>query len=155
MGSPGSRLQIPLFKGILYLGWVGLDQGCREAWLSHLQSSEVWTNLWPAQILQLSQTGFDFNRCDRHLGMHFKSHKSADYVIIDHKPGEIIRMVASVCLSAHPRMPLWGAKVVIWVLIGCDPTCGEQNRLVGCNSQIDMRTKHLKDDLDTLHLNPK
>ena len=48
-----------------------------------------------------------------------------------------------VCLDVmfgRSRMPSWGAKVIIWVLVGCEPTHGVQHWFVGCNSRIDMRT---------------
>ena len=45
-----------------------------------------------------------------------------------------------VCTSRDPSMPSCGAKVVIWVLVGCEPTHWVQNWLVGCNLRIYMRT---------------
>ncbi len=56
----------------------------------------------------------------------------------------------TVHLTGRPTMPSWGAKVTVWVVVGCEPNYGVQKWLLRWNWRIDMQTYfHLVSTINT------
>ncbi len=72
------------------------------------------------------------------LCKYFIFHATADDFFLPQSKGD--NTFGTIHPSGRPKISFWGAKVVIWVLVGCEPTHWVQNWLVGCNLRIYMRT---------------